>query len=108
LSPLSNSSKAHFTVRFETEVTNIRAYTTKSDSVWNDKNFTENSEASGRSLVIYMNSVFNEPLEGDLVVMFSDLPVQSSREFWHWMVISGLLVAIGILVVIIFRSRSSR
>ena len=108
LSPLSNSSEAQFTVRFETEVTNIRAYTTKSDSVWNDKNFTENNETSGRSLVIYMNSMFNEQLEGDLVVMFSDLPVQGSREFWYWMVISGLLVAIGILVVIIFRSRSSR
>ena len=108
LSPLSNSSKAHFTVRFETEGTNIRAYTTKSDSVWNDKNFIENNEAGVKSLTIYMNSVFNEPLEGDLVVMFSDLPVQGSREFWYWMVISGLLVAIGILVLIIFRSRSSR
>jgi hypothetical protein len=108
LSPLSNSSEAYFTIRFETEVTNIRAYTTKSDSIWNDKNFTESNEAGAKSLTIHMNSVFNEPLEGDLVVMFSDLPDQGSREFWYWMIIFVLLVAIVILVGIVFRSRSPR
>jgi hypothetical protein len=108
LSPLSNSSKAIFTVRFETEVTDIRVYTTKDDNVWNGKDFIEGNENGAKSLTIYMNSVLNEPLEGDLVVMFSDVPDQGSRESWYWMIIFGSLVAIIILVVIVFRSRSPR
>jgi hypothetical protein len=105
---LSNSSKAIFTVRFETEVTDIRVYTTKDDNVWNGKDFIEGNENGAKSLTIYMNSVLNEPLEGDLVVMFSDVPDQGSRESWYWMIIFGSLVAIIILVVIVFRSRSPR
>jgi len=108
LSPLSNNSKAHFTIRFETEVKDIHAYTTKSDSVWNEKDFTESIENGERSLTINMNSVLNEPLEGDLVVMFSDVIEQGSGEFWHWIIISGLLVAIILLTWIIFRNRGPR
>jgi len=105
LSPLSNNSQAHFTVRFETEVMDIHAYTTKSDSAWNEKDFTESIEDGERSLTINMNSVLNEPLEGDLVVMFSDVIEQGSGEFWHWMIILGLLAAIVLLALIIFRNR---
>lgn len=108
LSPLSNSSKAIFAVRFETEVVNIRAYTTKTDDIWIGKDFTESIEDGAKTLTIQMNSLLNEPLEGDLVVMFSDMQDHSSREFWLWLVILGLLLTIGLLATIVLRNRNPR
>lgn len=107
LSPLSNSSVATFTIHFDTEVANIRPYTTKTDSIWNKKDFSKTNESGIETLTIIMNSVLNEPLEGDLIVMFSDTPDQSLRGFLPWIVILGTLLTIVVLVAIIFRNRRS-
>ncbi len=104
LSPESNSSVATFTVHFETEVENIRAYTTKTDSIWNKKDFSKTNESGAETLTIIMNSALNEPLEGDLIVMFSDTPDQSLAGFLPWIALLGLLTIV-VIVAIIYRNR---
>ena len=105
LSPLSNNSTAYFKVRLETAYSNVRAYTTETDSVWNPKNFTLSSEDGVDVVSIQMLSVFGEPLAGDLVVMFNDSSVQVPEEFLYWLIIVPVLVAAGLLVAFVYRKR---
>jgi len=81
LTPLSNSSIAYFTVRFESAVSDVRAHTTWTDSVWNPKDFALSSEGDVETVTIEMRSVLGEPLAGDLVVMFNDSSEHVPEEF---------------------------
>lgn len=76
LTASSNTSTAYFTVRFETAVSDVRAYTTWTDSVWNQKNLTLSCEDGVETATIQMRSVLGEPLAGDLVVMFNNYEKQ--------------------------------
>jgi hypothetical protein len=105
LSPLSSSSTAYFTVRLETNVSNIHAYTTETDNIWNPKNFTLSKDGGVDFVSIQMLSVFGEPLGGDLVVMFNDSSVQVPEEFPYWLIIVLFFVAAGLLVY--FKKRKS-
>jgi hypothetical protein len=102
LTQLSNSSTAHFTVRFESAVSEIRAYTTWTDSVWNPKNF-ELSDAE--TVTIQMRSVLGEPLAGDLVVMFNDSSAQVPEEFPQWLIVVPVFVVAGLLAAMIYRKK---
>jgi hypothetical protein len=102
LTEFSSSSTAFFTVRFETAVSNVRAYTTWSDSVWNPKNLTLNGEGGVETVGIQMRSVLGEPLAGDLVVMFDDASV---REFPYWLVIVPVFAGAGLVAAVIYRKK---
>ncbi|MBN1244011.1 hypothetical protein JXA31_00280 [Candidatus Bathyarchaeota archaeon] len=106
LTPLSNSSIAYFTVRFESAVSDVRAYTTWTDSVWNQKDFALSSEGDVETVTIEMRSVLGEPLAGDLVVMFNDSSAQVPEEFPYWFVAVPVFVVAGLLAVIIYRKKS--
>jgi hypothetical protein len=108
LSPLSNNSTAYFKVRLETADSNVRAYTTQTDSVWNPKNFTLNSEDGVDVMSIQMLSVFDEPLAGDLVVMFNDSSVQVPEQFPYWLIIVPVFVAAGLLAALVYRKKHKR
>jgi hypothetical protein len=103
LTEYSNTSIAYFTVRFETEVSAVHAYTTRTDSVWNTKNFTLNSEGDVETVAIEMRSVLGEPLAGDLVVMFNDPSGQVPEEFPYWLVAVPVFVVTGLLVAVVYR-----
>jgi hypothetical protein len=107
LTELSNSSIAYFTVNFEAPVSDVRAYTTLTDSVWNPKNLTINSSCDGTTVAIEMRSVMNEDLAGDLVVMFEDSSAQV-QEFPFWLVAVLGLVGAGLLVVYMVVYRRKR
>jgi hypothetical protein len=81
LTELSNVSTAYFTVCFETAVSDVRAYTTLTDTVWNPKNFTSNTGCGVETVTIEMRSVLGEQLAGDLVVMFNDSSAQVQEPF---------------------------
>ncbi len=106
LTDLSNTSIAYFSVRFEVEVSNIRAYTTWTDSVWNPKDFTLSSEGDGETVAIQMRSVLDEPLAGDLVVIFNDPSAQVSRELPYWLIAVPVFLVAGFLVAVIYRRKS--
>jgi hypothetical protein len=71
LSTANNNSTAYFTVRMETNYTNLQAYTTETDAKWNPINYTVTKEGSMDIVSIVMHSEYSKPLLGDLVVQFS-------------------------------------
>ncbi len=99
LTELSNTSTAYFTVKFETAVSDVRAYTTFTDNVWNPKNFTSNISCDVQTVSIEMYSVLDESLAGDLVVMFDSEEV---HEFPYWLVLVLVFVAAGLLVLVVY------
>ena len=105
LTPLSNTSIAYFTVHFETEVSEIRVYTTWTDSVWNQKDFTLSSEGDEKTVVVEMLSVLDEPLAGDLLVMFNDSSAQVPEEFPYWLIAVPVFVVAGLLAAIVYRRK---
>lgn len=98
----SNSSVAYFTVRFETAVSDVRAYTTWTDSVWNPKDFTLSSEGDADTVVIEMRSVLGEPLAGDLVVMFDDSSAQVPDGFPWWLIAVPVFVVAVLLAAFVY------
>lgn len=105
LTEVSNTSIAHFTVRFEGEVSDVRAYTTFTDSVWNPKYLTINSDGDETMVDIEMRSVLDEALTGDLVVMFNDSSAEGSGEFPYWLVAVPVFVFAGFLVAMVYRRK---
>lgn len=105
LTPLSNSSTAYFTVRFETAVSEIRAYTAWTDTVWNQKDFTLSSEGDVETVTIQMRSVLDEPLAGDLVVMFNDSSSQVPEELPYWLIVVPVFVVAGLLAAVVYRKK---
>lgn len=72
LSIESPNSTAYFTVRMETNATNIKAYTTETDTKWNPTTYTLTNENTVEVVSIVMYSEYGKPLLGDLVVTFSN------------------------------------
>lgn len=105
LTELSNTSVAHFTVRFETAVSDVRAYTTFTDTVWNPKNFTSNTVCGVETVTIEMRSVLGEPLAGDLVVMFNNASAQVQEPFTYWLLAVMALIVAGLVAAVVYRRR---
>lgn len=76
LAPASSNSTAYFTVRLETNTSNLHVYTAEVGSLaseWKPFNCTVTREGSTDVVSIVMYSEYAEPLPGDLVVVFSSL-----------------------------------
>ncbi len=74
LSPASNNSTAYFTVRMETNTSDLHVYTAEVGSLaseWKPFNYTVSREGSTDVVSIVMYSEYAKPLPGDLVVVFS-------------------------------------
>ena len=71
LSPLSNNSTCYYTINFEPNVTNIKAYTTETDTQWNPINHTSMKNGTKLTVSIIEHSEYAEPLPGDLIVEFN-------------------------------------
>ncbi len=75
LTPRTPNSTAYFTVRMETNTTNMHVYTAPPDNAasdWRPLAYTASKEGSTEIVSIQMNSDYNVPLPGDLVVEFSE------------------------------------
>lgn len=96
LSDQSPKSIAYFTINFETTISDLQIFTTKTDSNWNPLNFTTQTNEPNTIIATQIESKYLEPLLGDLVVSFNT-PVSGE--------ISGFLLtaspAIVILAVVI-------
>ena len=91
LSEQSNNSTCYYTIRMETNTTNLHSYTTATDSQWNPINFTNTQEGATTVISVAEHSVYNQPLPGDFVVEFN--VVDQVPEFPLW-VIPIILVAV--------------
>lgn len=103
LSQWSPNSTAYFTIRMDVNVSNLRAYTTKTDSVWNPINYTVSQEGVTEVVAVQMRSEYSKPLLGDLVIMFSGAEAETA-EVALWVIIPLIVVA-ALLVFIIYRRK---
>jgi hypothetical protein len=97
LSPENNNSTAYFTVRIETNSTNLNAYTTETDAKWNPIEYSTKKEGSTTVVTIQMHSEYNKPLLGDLVVVFSD--ADQIPEFSGWIIPVLILLLLSCLLL---------
>ena len=100
LSPQSTKSTAYFTIRIESNTADLYAYTTETDTKWNPIDFTITREGSIEIAAIQMRSEYDEPLFGDLVVVFSSEQVE---EFNLWIIPVAVDVVLIILLIYIKR-----
>jgi parallel beta-helix repeat protein len=71
LSFQSPTSIAYFQIRTDSKISNLKAYTTQTDSVWNPINSTLSNEGTTQLFAIQIYSEYSKPLPGDLVVTFN-------------------------------------
>jgi hypothetical protein len=93
LTQWSPNSTAYFTIHMDTNVSNLQAYTTKTDTTWNPINYTT-QEGDTQVVAIQMHSEYDKPLAGDLAIMFSD---EEIPEFPVWVI--PALVMVGVLLI---------
>jgi hypothetical protein len=101
LSPWSPNSTAYFTIRMETNISNLQAYTTETDSIWNPITYTSSQKGTTEVIAIQMHSEYSKPLLGDLAITFSDAETETTV-VPSWIIIPILLIA-ALLAVILYR-----
>lgn len=104
LSQWKTKSTAYFTMRMETNVSKVQAFTTETDSIWNPINYTSSYEGTTEIITLQMLSEYSRPLLGDLVITFSE-PGTEAAEVPTWVVIPILLIAVLLLVVVYVKWR---
>jgi hypothetical protein len=108
LSPWSPNSTAYFTIRMDANVSNLRAYTTETDSVWNPIEYTTSQEGTTEVVALQMYSEYDKPLLGDLVIMFSEAKAEAeTAEVTLWVIILLLVVA-ALVAFVIYRRKYLR
>jgi hypothetical protein len=100
LSHLSPNSTAYFTMRIETNASNMQAFTTETDSAWNLIDYTTSQEGAMEVIAIQIYSERSKLLS-DLVITFSGAEIETTA-VPSWVIISVLLF-VGFLAVIIYR-----
>ncbi len=103
LSDWSPNSTAYFTIRMETTASNLQAFTTETDSIWNPINYTTSQEGATEVIAIQIYSERSKPLLGDLAITFSDAEIETTA-VPSWIILPILLVAV-LLAIIIYRRR---
>jgi hypothetical protein len=101
LSPWSPNSTAYFTIRMETNISNLQAYTTETDSIWNPITYTSSQEGTTEVIAIQMHSEYSKPLLGDLAITFSGAETETTA-VPSWIIIPILLI-VALLAVILYR-----
>ncbi len=115
LSEQNENSSAYFTVRMDTNFTNMNAYTAPPDSVsseWRPITYTTNTENSTTIVSILMYSEYpgisGKPLPGDLVVEFSNINQNTDFPTWLIAVLSAAVLLLVAAFYIKKRNRFSR
>lgn len=104
LSPQSNSSTCYFTIRMDTNSSNLNAYTTETDAKWNPINYTTAREGGIEIINIAEHSEYGKPLLGDLAVVFST--TDQVPEFPIWTLPALLIAVLTSTLICIKRKRS--
>jgi hypothetical protein len=103
LSPWSLNSTAFFIIRMDANASNLQAYTTETDMVWNPINYTVTQDGEMQVVSIQMYSEYSKmvqgDLAGDLAITFSDAEIP---EFPTW-VMPALLLVVVLLVALGYR-----
>jgi hypothetical protein len=77
----SNHSTVYYTIIFDSNATNIKAYTAQTDTKWNPINFNITENGATKTVSIIQNSEYGNVL-GDLIVKFSEANAVSEFPVW--------------------------
>jgi hypothetical protein len=72
LSPWCNKSTAYFNIRMETSYNDLHVYTVGLDEKWSSVNYTITKDGTAEIVIIKITSEYNQPLPGDLVIIFRE------------------------------------
>lgn len=100
LSPQNNNSTCYYTIRMDANFTNLHAYTTQTDSIWNPINFTTKQQGGSQVVFVEEHSEYSKPLLGDFVTEFSNRG--EIAEFPVWAV-PAVLAALSVAALIYFK-----
>lgn len=106
LSPLSPNSTAYFTMRMEMNASNLQAFTTASDSIWNPIDYTVREEGATEIMTLRVYSEYSKPLLGDLAITFSGAETETTA-VPSWILIPVLLI-VALLAAVVYRRRKRR
>jgi hypothetical protein len=70
LSPWSTKSTAHFNIRFETKIKDLKVYTIATDGSTNPVDYTVKKEDAAETVSLQVISEYSKPLPGDLLISF--------------------------------------
>ena len=93
----SNNSTCNYTIRTETNVTNLHAYTTATDGQWIPINYTTTQEGTTQVVSIHEYSEYSKPLPGDLVVEFSN--ASQVPEFAFWAILALMMAMLAVVLI---------
>jgi len=106
LSPWSPNSTAYFTIRMEITALDLKAYTTKTDSIWNSIDYTTRQDGATEVITLHIYSEYSKPLLGDLAITFS-VAESETTAVPSWVLIPVLLI-VALLAVVVYRRRKRR
>jgi hypothetical protein len=96
LSEQSNNLTAYFTIQMQTSFTNLKVYSTETDSKWNPVNYNMAKEGLNQVVSIQMHSEYTKPLLGDLAVTFSHENQISELPPW---ILPTLITGLSVLLI---------
>ncbi len=81
LSPQSPTSTAYFKIRTNQSISDLKAYTTETDAVWNPVDCTASHEGTMQVFSVQIQSEYSKPLKGDLVITLNG---EGNPDFPSW------------------------
>jgi hypothetical protein len=102
LSEQSGNSTCYYTIRMETNATNIKAYTTATDTQWNPIQYTNTQEDTTQVISIAEHSEYSKPLLGDLVVEFSGVNQVPELTFW---ILPSIMAGLILFIIVCNKKR---
>jgi hypothetical protein len=81
LSASSNMSTAHFTLRFETDITDLQVNTIAIDGTMNPVEYTTTKDGHVETVSLQVVSEYSKALPGDLLIKFSENKEQTNNGF---------------------------
>ena len=105
LSMESPGSIAYFTIRFDSNITGVHAYTALPGSVqsqWKPAAYTTADEDAARTVKVEMHSTYNTDLPGDLIIVLSSAPLNAVNiEEPSWLIpVTIDIVFVGIILYV--------
>lgn len=99
LSSQGSNSTCHYTIRMETNATNLHAYTTETDTQWNPINYTVTQEGSTQIISVEEQSTYSE-MPGDFLFEFNSASQVPELQFWA---IAALFLVTSVAMLIFLK-----
>jgi hypothetical protein len=107
LSPWSNKSTAYFTIRMETNYTNLHLNAIATDEILTPINYSVNSEDAAETVTFQIVSEYSKPLLGDILVSFTAPKASGAVAFSYLLIFLPIAVIAVLIVRIAYRRKQA-